>query len=637
MDMVSASNFVITTMNHIGFSGPTIKQYKAHYDGLQAIGALHPEWTFQQITENYKEQHAYLLPTSITFKNLNKALSVLSDVMKNETVPSSFGKTISLSKQLPATFINVLDEYISSSVDIYSQKHLATVRERCGRFLVSLFRNGITRIEDISYEFLSSFYENNNYSISMGAGMYASTIQSFLFFLSKAGYIPFAYSLFLDQNRKSTLLTELEFSPKDWKTIQSYAQESIADFPPNEFLESMNDFHDVLKSHNYERTVCSVWHCFSESLYLFLHRNQLGYHPEIVKIWLKYYSKLVSISNYKMSRRLARLFEVYVQNGDILPERVFFYGETKTDKLPAWCQTIVLDFLETKKREHKQISTVTLYRSSVTRFCEWMVSKNINSFSDLTGEMVMQFNLEDPHSTTEGKSAYNSRIRKFLMYIEEKGYTSNVKLHDALSSTCCIKERPVNILTDQEINNIHEYVTNADNELDLRNAAILELGLEMGIRATDVANLKWQSIDWKNRSIHFIQKKTLVEVNLPMPVSVGNAIYRYLQVRPLSKSEFVFLPISSRSQHICRYCCSAALYRVLPERKGKGRGYHILRKTYATGLLKNGVGKKVIVTSLGQTTEDSLSHYLSLDEERMFMCGLSLKSEEIPLKEDNYA
>ena len=65
MDMVSASNFVITTMNHIGFSEPTIKQYKAHYDGLQAIGALHPEWTFQQITENYKEQHAYLLPTSI--------------------------------------------------------------------------------------------------------------------------------------------------------------------------------------------------------------------------------------------------------------------------------------------------------------------------------------------------------------------------------------------------------------------------------------------------------------------------------------------------------------------------------------------------------------------------------------------
>ena len=67
-------------------------------------------------------------------------------------------------------------------------------------------------------------------------------------------------------------------------------------------------------------------------------------------------------------------------------------------------------------------------------------------------------------------------------------------------------------------------------------------GIRMGLRASDVINLKLTDIDWRRRSISIIQEKTKTSLTLPMPVPVGNAIYRYIKedrmrLCPLSLSD----------------------------------------------------------------------------------------------------
>ena len=77
----------------------------------------------------------------------------------------------------------------------------------------------------------------------------------------------------------------------------------------------------------------------------------------------------------------------------------------------------------------------------------------------------------------------------------------------------------------------------------LRDAAIVLLGLRMGIRSVDICNLKIPDISWNRQTISFIQQKTGVFVTLPMPTEVGNSLYRYImEGRPINQNtDQVFL------------------------------------------------------------------------------------------------
>ena len=61
-------------------------------------------------------------------------------------------------------------------------------------------------------------------------------------------------------------------------------------------------------------------------------------------------------------------------------------------------------------------------------------------------------------------------------------------------------------------------------------------------------------------------------------------------------------------------------------------GFHVLRKTFATNLLRGNTPVTLISDSLGHSTNSTVYHYLSLDEERMRLCPLSMKDTKISLQ-----
>ena len=74
-----------------------------------------------------------------------------------------------------------------------------------------------------------------------------------------------------------------------------------------------------------------------------------------------------------------------------------------------------------------------------------------------------------------------------------------------------------------------------------------------------------------------------------------------------------------------RFVCRKALDTALPDRDVPGSGFHVTRKTYATELLRKGIGISQVSEALGQRGTDSVHKYLALDEARMRMCALSLE------------
>lgn len=181
------------------------------------------------------------------------------------------------------------------------------------------------------------------------------------------------------------------------------------------------------------------------------------------------------------------------------------------------------------------------------------------------------------------------------------------------------------MLTEGEMAELSEQLNKNDSRLTLRKKAMLLLGLKMGLRASDIANLSIEDVNWASTSIKFIQKKTSVEVNLPMPAEVGNALFRYItEERGQKSSSKVFLSEKAPKKPVGRAVCNAALRTALPDRKVEGSGFHVTRKTYATRLLKNGVGADMVAGALGQCGTSSVHRYLSLDTDRMRMCPLAL-------------
>ena len=58
----------------------------------------------------------------------------------------------------------------------------------------------------------------------------------------------------------------------------------------------------------------------------------------------------------------------------------------------------------------------------------------------------------------------------------------------------------------------------------------------------------------------------------------------------------------------------------------------MLRRTFATTLLRNNAGIQMVMDSLGHTDNTSVMKYLSFDEERMRLCPLSLTQYSLLLE-----
>jgi integrase len=409
------------------------------------------------------------------------------------------------------------------------------------------------------------------------------------------------------------------------KTIQDLGDSSRIDFPPDEFLSASQEFCIDLKELGYSATMMNTARITLDLLYLFLDMNHLGYDPGIAWKWFETAGVCFG-TNIKMSRRILALFEMYTQEGAVNPDKYFVYKRLMYDYLPAWCKEPLQIFLDQKRREHKAASTICMYRSANTRFCQFLISEGLTTFKQVTAALLKKFNISDPHETVEGKNAYNVRIRKFLFYLAEHNYIDNYYLYEALPSACAPKTKIVQVLSKEESLVLEQYDEPGTPLLGLRNRAIALIGLKMGLRISDITSLELNQIDWKNCSIRFMQDKTDVEKVLPMPIEVGNALFQYLSYgRPKSRSKYIFITHKAPYEKVGRSVGKRIMGKAFPDRWRKLKGFHVTRRTYATQRIRNQCGCSVVANLLGHTTTDTVHKYIALDKERMRLCPISLE------------
>lgn len=517
-----------------------------------------------------------------------------------------------------------LDEFI-----IEQKKRLAsaTVKNHwynCSRFLIFSQENGAEEISEITYDIICRYDEQCKESgKNVLSSMHASVALMMQFFYDR-GELPYGF----------TIVIHYLSSGKGcyWNHVDIVAHSEIQELmttsktvPLEKLKEYKLAINGIHQENDYSKSVRSTYNKAIDLLILFLDMNGYRYNPEISMVW---YKNLDSgfIKKTPSTYRALCLTAQYHATSNIQIETVFLTKLRAFDLLPEWSREAAGRYLKAKTEEGWARSTLDMIRSSICRFCGFLDKIGVRSFRELEVGHVKQFNANDMHKTPASKNAYNTRLRRFLCYLGEKGYLSNPMLFLALPSSSAPKETVVVVLTEDEMAQLNSELANEDSKLSLRKKAMLLLGLKMGMRSSDIVKLKISDIDWNSSAIRFVQNKTQVEVTLPMPTEVGNALFRYItEERHRKGSPDIFLSERAPYRPVGRSTCYEAIETALPDRDVEGSGFHVARKTFATELLRNGVGIDAVANALGQTGTTTVHRYLSLDADRMRMCALSLE------------
>jgi len=227
----------------------------------------------------------------------------------------------------------------------------------------------------------------------------------------------------------------------------------------------------------------------------------------------------------------------------------------------------------------------------------------------------------------EGIKAYAYKLKSFLEFLEDAGAVTEKKLSLAVPKVFANQESIVTVLSEKAVKALRNKDYESTAGTNTRNHAMMLLALRLGIRRSDIIKLRFSEIDWKMNKISFIQQKTNVPITLPLLPDVGNAIMNYiLNFRPQGTSDTVFL------RHYAPYHALtpnthmiAKLLSSFDSEDCPQRSFHILRRTCATGMLKINIPRSTISAAIGQTDPNSSDVYLSMDEDKMRKCCLSLK------------
>lgn len=512
--------------------------------------------------------------------------------------------------QLSSSFRSVLDTFIRDHHENDDRYRIA-----CARFLLYLQSKGLGNVSELNYDILLQFHKEDHHSSYKTKDVYEGLIRKFLRYLAEKDICSHGLALALN---KLMIHQIIKLSDEELRKSSGKTYPPVTDDLIDGFLTGMAEAR-------YGKTVLKSSRHILTLLYVFLDMHHASLNDGLLWLWFNQVKPLLG-SGWKQHRRSLCQFLFFLETGSI---KTGFTGDPQRvrpeESLPSWQIEPLTDYLCLLKREGWQPSTIAMQKSSNLRFCRYLQDTTIDSFATLTPSVLKDFSLQDCHRTPEGKAAYNCRIRSFIIYLYEQGLTEDPFLFRALPTVAAPRVSVIHTLSKEEVALIWSVDPDALSPKALRDYAMVCIGLSMGFRASDITGLCFENINWKQRSIRIIQQKTGKVLLMPMPVRTGNVLFRYLRDgRPKSDEPFVFICHEAPYGRLQRSVCAKALTRFIGPSTEPGRGFHVVRKTFATRLLEGSTKVGLISDSLGHSTEGTVHKYLSLDEKRMRMCPLSL-------------
>ena len=286
-----------------------------------------------------------------------------------------------------------------------------------------------------------------------------------------------------------------------------------------------------------------------------------------------------------------------------------------------------LDNLKTKKLSDEYIYS---HQKTLLKFLKYLRKSNILHISKITNDNIFNYILTLKIYKQSYKYNIVSKIRVFLKFM----YLNNFTSKDFTLAIPKIKinhnnKIPHTIWSTDEIRKILNSI-NTNTKVGKRDYAIFMLLTHLGLRFSDVKNLKFENIDWQMNILNITQSKTGKIVTLPLLDNIGSAIIDYIKNgRPNVDSKYIFLNKKDESfspqfgfYHIFKKYLKLANIDISNK---KYIGTYSLRHSLATTLLQNRTPLSTISGILGHTDMNNTAIYLKVDISSLKECCLKLE------------
>ena len=273
-------------------------------------------------------------------------------------------------------------------------------------------------------------------------------------------------------------------------------------------------------------------------------------------------------------------------------------------------------------------TTLKVARSAVRRFLFEMENHGFNTMADFSQANVNQCVTSFASHYAGGLGSAISCVRLFLHFLYEHDLTKT-DLSLSLPELVIARKMFHEGFTEDELDLLLAH-PDKDTATGKRDYAMMVLAAQSGLRACDVVRLELDSIDWRTREIRLTQHKTGKPLSLPLEPESGNAIADYiLNGRPNSVVKNIFLCHTGKIRPLDARSASGVVSNHMKQAgiPAKRRAFHALRRTFGTRLLQNEVSFELIQQLLGHRDMDSMKPYLSIDEQGLRLCALSLFSQ----------
>jgi len=350
----------------------------------------------------------------------------------------------------------------------------------------------------------------------------------------------------------------------------------------------------------------------------YLSANQLyGYSPEIGSAFLKEFSENGEYSEKSYANYLALIRRL----DDLYCGRDFTWRHSsKQTTEPEWCSIALSAYLENCIANENVEKSIIRKEVACRQFFIRLAENGCCCMEDISAENIQAATLAEP-----AESAH-CFVREMLSVLASKGllkadYSTLVpKIHRSI-------KLPTTYSRD-ELERV-ENAPDAETSIGKRDIAIILLSSRLGIRAGDIAGMRFENIDFEGDRLRFVQGKTKNPIELVLLPEIKDALEDYIENgRPGSSSDYVFLSVKNPHRVIDRtlvhYIITRHLDKAGVDYTGKKHGPHSFRSSLATAMVNNGMPYDAARKVLGHENPESIKHYAALDIENLRKCAIDV-------------
>ncbi len=318
------------------------------------------------------------------------------------------------------------------------------------------------------------------------------------------------------------------------------------------------------------------------------------------------------------------------------------YNLISSKKLLSRKKYIFQGFLKTSIESYLLLKSQTLSQARIKSIKLYLerFSCYIHSIDEMKNEKDLA--IKHINEFIESCSIYtnNTRyatiicLRNYILYLESKDLLSQI-LSTVIPKIAKRRNKTfAHAFSKQETQALLQSI-NCDNSKERRDYAMLLLAARLGLRSSDIVNLKFENIDWGKSEIAIIQQKTKRALRLPLLNDVGEAIINYIKNgRPNVKNSHIFIrefsPYTQLNSSSLFTIVDGYLKRANIKVPANHRhGPHALRHSLATLLLEDNIPITTIKEILAHKSTQTTKIYLKVAEKQLLRCALEVSPIEI--------